>query len=344
MYTQLIALTLSLGVATAVWAQKNQLNLFIWSEYIDPQIIADFEQEYDCKVTIDLYEDNEAMLAKLQGGGVALYDICVPSDYIIPALLKLQLLAPLRHENIPNLKHLDGQFASPPFDPGNKYTVAYQWGTSGIYLRKKPDEAIEETWGLIFDAKKQPGAFLLIDDMRAMIGAALIYKGYSVNSTDTRHLKEAGELLRGAKRRSQGFASGVEGKNRVLSQGVRLAMAYNGDAVRGTRADADTHYFVPKEGGEIWVDSLCIPAQAPHRDMAEKFINYLLDPKVGARLSNFNRFATPNAAAKAFITPEDLHNPAIYPPSDIMAKLQFVHDLGKKVRLYDELWTQIKAK
>ena len=191
MYTQLITFILSLCVVTTVWAQKNQLNLFIWSEYIDPQIIADFEKEYDCKVTIDLYEDNEAMLAKLQGGGVALYDICVPSDYIIPALLKLQLLAPLRHENIPNLKHLEGQFTSPPFDPGNKYTVAYQWGTSGIYLRKKPDEAIEETWGLIFDAKKQPGAFLLIDDMRAMIGAALIYKGYSVNSTDPQHLKEA---------------------------------------------------------------------------------------------------------------------------------------------------------
>jgi spermidine/putrescine transport system substrate-binding protein len=344
MFTQLIALTIFLCVATSVWAQKNQLNLFIWSEYIDPQIIADFEKEYDCKVTIDLYEDNEAMLAKLQGGGVALYDICVPSDYIVPALLQLQLLAPLRHENIPNLKNLEGRFASPPFDPGNKYTVAYQWGTSGIYLRKKADQPSEETWGLIFDAKKQPDAFLLIDDMRAMIGAALLYKGYSVNSTDPKQLKEARELVLDAKRRSQGFASGVEGKNRVLSQGVRLAMAYNGDAARGMRQDAATTYFVPKEGGEIWMDSLCIPAKAPHRDMAEKFINYILDPKVGARLSNFNRYATPNAAARAFINAEDLQNPVIYPPPDIQAKLEFVQDLGKQLRLYDELWTQIKAK
>jgi spermidine/putrescine transport system substrate-binding protein len=284
------------------------------------------------------------MLAKLQGGGVALYDVCVPSDYIVPALLKLQLLAPLRHENIPNLKNLDRQFASPSFDPGNKYTVAYQWGTSGLYLRKAADKSIEETWGLIFDAKKQPGAFLLIDDMRAMIGAALLYKGHSVNTTEPQHLKEARAILLDAKRRSQGFASGVEGKNRVLSKGVHLAMVYNGDAARGMREDADTHYFVPKEGGEIWLDSLCIPAQAPHRDMAEKFINYILDPRVGARLANFNRFATPNAAARAFINAEDAQNPAIYPPPEVLAKLQFVHDLGKKLRLYDELWTQVKAK
>jgi spermidine/putrescine transport system substrate-binding protein len=341
---RLISLVVWLCVATAAWAQKNQLNLFIWSEYIDPQIIADFEREYDCKVTIDLYEDNEAMLARLQGGGVALYDICVPSDYIIPALLQLQLLAPLRHENIPNLKHLDGQFANPPYDPGNKYTVAYQWGTSGIYLRQQPDEQLAPTWGLIFDPRQQPGPFLLMDDMRATIGAALLYKGHSVNSTDPEHLKEAGAVLLDAKRRSHGFASGVEGKNRVLSQEVRLTMAYNGDAARGMRADANTHYFVPREGGEIWVDNLCIPAKAPHRDMAEKFINYILDPRVGARLSNFNRFATPNAAAKAFINPVDLGNPTIYPPPEIMAKLQFVQDLGKKLRLYDELWTQIKAK
>ena len=134
MYKPLMILVVLLGLATSALGQKNQLNLFIWSEYIDPQIITDFETEYDCKVTIDLYEDNESMLAKLQSGGAALYDICVPSDYIIPALLKLQLLAPLRHENIPNLHHLDKH--SPVHRSiRNKYTVAYQWGTSGLYLR-----------------------------------------------------------------------------------------------------------------------------------------------------------------------------------------------------------------
>ncbi len=344
MYRKLVVMALALFVAGAAQAQQNKLNVFIWSEYIDPEIVTDFEKANDCKVTIDLYEDNEAMMAKLQGGGTSLYDICVPSDYIIVDLVKRKLLAPLRPENIPNLKNLDPKFANPPFDPGNKYSAAYQWGTSGVYVRQKPGETIERTWGVYFDPKKQPGSFLLMDDMRATIGAALIYKGYSVNSTDAKQLREARDVLLETKKRSQGFAGGVEGKNKVLSKSVAMAMCYNGDAVRGMGEDAETAYFVPKEGGEIWVDSLCVPAKAPNRDMAEKFINYLLDPKVGAKLSNFNQYATPNKPAREFVNPDDLKNPAIYPPPEIMARLEFAKDLGKKLKLYDELWTQIKSK
>ena len=118
-------------LTTSVWAAKNKLNVYIWSEYIDPKIIEQFSKEFDCEVTIDLYEDNESMMAKLQGGGTSLYDIVVPSDYIFPALIKNSLLAPLRHENIPNLKNLDPQFANREYDPGNKYTAPYQWGKIG---------------------------------------------------------------------------------------------------------------------------------------------------------------------------------------------------------------------
>ena len=161
-------LAVSLLCTASAWAQKNKLNLFIWSEYIDPKIIENFEKEYDCKVTVDLYEDNESMMAKLEGGGDSLYDICVPSDYIIPALIKNGLLAPLRHENIPNIKNIDPKFGNREYDPGNKYTAPYQWGTVGIYVRKKPGEKIDETWGLMFDPKKSIGSFLMMDDTRAM--------------------------------------------------------------------------------------------------------------------------------------------------------------------------------
>ena len=344
MCKRFIVVAISLFVAVSAYAQKNKLNVFIWSEYIDPEIVTDFEKQYDCKVTLDLYEDNEAMMAKLQGGGTSLYDICVPSDYIIPDMLKKKLLAPLRKQNIPNLKNLEPRFASPPYDQGNKYSAAYQWGTSGIFIRKEGDAPIERTWGLLFDAKKQPGPFLLMDDMRAAIGAALVYKGYGVNSTDNKQLKEARDVLLDAKKRSQGFGGGVEGKNKVLAKTVRAAMAYNGDAVRGMGEDKDTVYFVPNEGGEIWVDNMCIPAKAPNRDMAEKFINFILDPKMGAKLSNFNQYATPNKAAREFVNPDDLSNPAIYPPPEIMKKLEFVKDLGRKLKLYDEIWTQVKSK
>ena len=204
--------------AVSAWAQKNKMNLFIWSEYIDPKIIQNFEKEYDCKVTVDLYEDNESMVAKLQGGGTSLYDIVVPSDYIIPSMVSQKLLAPLRHENIPNIKNIDPKFASREYDPGNKYTVPYQWGTVGLFVRRKPGETIDETWGLLFDPKKQIGSFLMIDDTRSAIGAALKYKGYSFNSVDKKQLKEARDLLIEAKKRSLGFEGGVGAKNKVLAK------------------------------------------------------------------------------------------------------------------------------
>jgi len=321
-----------------------KLNVFIWSEYIDPEIIANFERELSCKVTIDLYEDNESMMSKLQGGGTSLYDIVVPSQYLIPVMAKLGLLAELRHENIPNLANLEDKFLNPVFDPGNKYSAAYQWGTIGIYLRKQPGKTVDETWGLMFDKQLQYGSFLLIDSVREMMGAMAKYKGMSVNSTNFDDLRAQSAALGEAKQRSQGFEGGVGGKNKVLAKAVDAAVVYNGDAVRGMSDDPETFYFVPREGGVLWLDSLAVPAKAPHRDVAEKFINYILDAKVGAQLSNFNQYATPNKAAREFITPADLGNTAIYPPAEMMEKLEFVNDLGDANKLYDEVWTQVKSK
>lgn len=323
---------------------RKQLHVFIWSEYIDPQIITAFEKQFGCAVTLDLYEDNESMMAKLAGGGVNLYDLVVPTDYLVPAMAHRGLLAEIRHENIPNLKNINPRFANAPFDPGNRYSVPYQWGTGGLYIRKPKDKPVDETWGLIFDPAKQPGPFLLVDEIRACFAAALKYKGYSLNSTDPKELMEARDLLIAAKKRSLGFEGTVGAKNRVLAKAAVLAMVSNGDAVRGTKEDPDTYYFVPREGTDIWIDNMCIPAGAPNRDLAEKFINFILEPKIGAQLSNFNQFATPNQAALPLINPVDLKNPAIYPAPETMATLEFQRDLGDQTKLYDELWTQIKSK
>lgn len=332
--------------APAKPAEPCQLNLFIWSEYMDPEIIKAFEAKHACKVTIDLYEDNESMIAKLQGGGTSLYDVVVPGNYVMPAMVKLGLLAPLRKENIPNLANLDEKFVNPSYDPGNQYSAAYQWGTVGIFIRRKAGQQIDETWGLLFDPKlaKQAGPFLMMDSIREMIGSALKYKGYSVNSTDPAQLQEIGKLLLAAKKRSQGFEGGVGGKNKVLARAVNAAVVYNGDAVKGTKDDPETYYFVPREGGVIWVDNLAIPAKAPHRDAAEKFIDFILDPKIGAQLSDFNQYATPNKAARALVNADDAKNPAIYPPPEMMSKLEFVGDLGDQNRLHDEIWTQVKSR
>ncbi len=327
----------------AAGAPKNKLNIYIWSEYIDPEIVKSFEQKFDCKVTIDLYEDNESMLAKLAAGGASAYDIIVPSDYAVPIVAKRGLAQKIDHAKIPNLKNIDPKFLNTPFDPGNQYSAPYQWGTVGIYLRKKPGHVIDESWSLVFEPKKQPGKFILIDSMREAISAALKYRGYSVNETDPARLKEVLELLTEAKNRSLGFDGGVGGKNKVLAKVADMAIVYNGDAVRGMGEDPETYYFVPKEGGEIWLDSMMIPAKAPNKAMAEAFINYILDADIGAQLSNFNQYATPNKAALEKINPEDRANTAIYPPAEIMAKLEYLKDLGAASKLYDEIWTRLKS-
>ena len=339
----LLVISLSCFTTTLFAAPKNKLNLYIWSEYIDPEIIKQFEAKFDCKVTVDLYEDNESMMAKLAGGGSSLYDIIVPSDYIVPVLVKRGLVQKIDKNKVKNFVNVDPKFANPSFDPGNEYSMPYQWGTVGIYLRKKPGQVVDETWGLIFDPKKQPGPFILIDSMREAINAALMYSGSKINETDPAKLKAAKDLMLDAKNRSIGFDGGVGGKNKVLSKVATMAVVYSGDAVRGMSEDPETYYFVPKEGGELWIDSMMMPAKAPNKEMAEAFMNYILEADIGAQLSNFNQYATPNKAAKALINPDDLKNPAIYPTEEIMSKLEVLKDLGADTKLYDELWTQIKG-
>jgi spermidine/putrescine transport system substrate-binding protein len=331
-------------LAASALGEDGRLNLFIWSEYIEPGVVADFEKKFQCKVTIDLYEDDAAMMAKLQAGGASLYDLVVPPDHKVRALIRLNLLAPLRHANIPNLRNLEERFRNPPYDRGNVFTVAYQWGTLGLYVRTTPGQELPQTWGLVFDPKLQPGPFVLIDSPRDLISAALKYKGWSMSSTDPQQLKAVRDLILAAKKRCVGFEGSVGAKNQVLGKMARAAMVYSGEAARGIAEDQETAYILPREGSQLWQDNLAVLAQAPHRDLAERFINYVLEPEVGARISNFTQFATPNRAAKPFIRPADLNNPVIYPPPDLMAKLEFLNELGPASRLYDEVWTQIKAK
>ena len=332
-------------LAPSLWAAPaHQLNFFIWSEYIDPDVVADFEKRHDCKVVIDLYEDEASMMSKMQGGGASLYDVIVPPDHAVPALIKLKLIRPLRHTLIPNRTNLEPRFANPPYDPGNRYTIPYQWGTVGLYVRGANGSSKANSWAQLFDPAQQTGPIILIDSDRDLIGAALKYLGYSINSTDMKQLRAARNLLLDTKKRSVGFIGAVGGKNKVLAKEATAAIVYSGDAVRGMKEDPQTRYIIPQEGSQIWVDNLAVPAQAPHPEMAEKFLNFILEPQVGARLAQFSQFATPNAAAKALIPAADRQNTAIYPPTEVMNKLEFLGDLGKHSRLYNEIWTQVKSK
>ncbi|MFS8912891.1 spermidine/putrescine ABC transporter substrate-binding protein [Synechococcus sp. B60.2] len=326
-------------------AQKQTLQLYIWSEYIDPAILTAFEKATNSRVAVSVYESNEDMIAKLRGGGVSQYDVVVPTDYVVPNMVELGLLQPLNKALIPNLRNLGEKFVGLPFDPENTYTVPYQWGTTGIGYRKdRLPENFERSWGLIFDPQQQYGPFVMIDEMRSMIAAAALYLGFDINTTVRSELQQIQQLLIDTKRRSAGLIGGVGGKNQLVSGTANVAVVYSGDALQAAEENPNIGYFVPREGAHIWLDVMAIPAKAPNPELANRFINFLLEPEIGAQLSNYNRFATPNAAALPKINPQDRQNPAIYPDEATFARLQYLKVLSQEeLRLVDAVWTAVKS-
>lgn len=324
---------------------SSELHLYIWSEYIDTQIVKDFEAANHCKVVIDLFESNEQMIAKLQAGGVSQYDLVVPSGFVVPSMVQLGLLRKLSHDSIPNLKNIKPMFRATAFDSGNVWTVPYQWGTVGLVANRKLLPDFKPSWSMVL----KPGGrkpFLLFDSEREMLGSVLKYLGKSANTLDKADLEAASKVLLEAKKDADflGFEANVGGKNKVVAGTAAVAMAYNGDAVKAMAEDSDIVFANPVEGGVMWVDNLAIPVKAPNAALAYKFIDFILDAHVGARLSNFNQYATPNEAAMPFIDPVDIANPAIYPDSATLAKLEAVTDLGKDGRLYSETWKIVKSR
>ena len=327
----------------------KEVNVYMYSEYIAPEMLEKFKKETGITVRLSPYETTEDMLAKMQqAGGTSQYDVVVASDHAIPVMTKLRLLQPVNPAKVPNLKNIASQFSKAPYDPGNQLSVPYQWGTMGIMYRKDKAPNLEASWSVFFDPAKQPGPFVLIDSMRDMFAVALLSGGKSLppNSKDPAELKHAGEAILSAKKSAKclGFEGGVGGKNKVVSGQAVMAIVYNGDAVRAMSEDKNVAFIIPKEGTEVWVDAMTIPAQAPNPEAAHQFINFILDPQNGAALSNFNQYATPNSAAMPFIKPEDGHNPAIYPPAEQIAKMQYLEDIGDATRMYDEVWTTVKSR
>ena len=334
-----ILFTLALSLALA---QPKEMRLFIWSEYMDPGIIKAFEKKFGLKVIVQLYESNEDMLAKLQAGGSGQFDIIVPSHYMLPALTNLKLVQPLDHSKIPNLKNLDESFKNPAYDPGSKYSVAYQFGSSGILYRKDKLKTAPDSWAAIFDPKQQPGSFTFIDDSREMLSIALRYQGKTINSRDPQVVRNAGKLLADTRKSSKfiSFESGVGGMNRVMSGQATMAIVYSGDGMRAASENNKVAFVMPKEGSTLAVDTMMITAKAANPEGAYKFINYILDAKIGAQLTNWTQFGTPNSAARPLLD-ASLKNAPIYTN---LSNLEAIEDLGKDTRIYDEIWTALKSR
>jgi spermidine/putrescine transport system substrate-binding protein len=334
------------GAAGQAQTGPRPLNIFIWSEYIDPDVVADFEKTHNVKVRLDLYESNEEMMSLLQTGRQGAYDIIVPTTYFVPSLIKLGLIQPLDHSLLPNLANLAPRFTRIEEDPGNKYTIPYQWGTSGLVVRAGDPASVDPSWDLLFKESPSQGTFVLFDTARDVLGSALIYLGYSPNTTDPDQIREAGELLIKVKNRPNfmGYSGGVDGLAKVVSGVASVAQVYSGEAVKAAMEEPGIVYVTPKEGCEIWVDLFAIPKGADHAATAHEFLNYVLQPQVAAKLSEYAMYATPNAKGVELVDESLRGNPAIYPSEELLDKMEYYKDLGDASRLYEETWTIVKSR
>jgi len=326
----------------------GDLAFFNWSEYMDPDLITAFQDEFGVTVTEDFYPSNEEMFAKISPGGTG-YDVIVPSDYMISILRSEALIQPIQKDAVPNHVNIADKFADPPFDPGNTYTQPYQWGTTGVGVDlgvTGPD--IPLTWGLLFDADLAEqyglsGKISLLDDPRETMGAALKYLGYSLNSTSADELAEAEAVIADAVSRVAAFDSDQYSELVVAGETI-AGHGYSGNFLWDfEEGESEYTYFVPDEGGTVWVDGMAVLVDAPHPCTAFAFINFLLDAHNGAQLTNYNWYASPNGAAEEFIDQEVLDNQIIYPSAATMERLEFIEDTGEFEIEYTDALTRARG-
>jgi len=292
----------------AVDQVDGDLNFYNWSEYMDPDLVTAFEDQYDVDVVESYYESNEAMLSQIQGG--VSYDLIVPSDYMVNIMIQEGLLVELNKEAIPNFTNMDPQFTSQPYDDGAKYSAAYQYGTTGLGVNTAlVGEDFPHSWALIFDPELTanfPGGVSVLNDPRETMGAALEYLGYSLNDTDIDHLDEATAVIKEAKANIATFDS--DQYDEALSTGeVAVAHGYSGNMIIGfldAENPDDFVYVLPEEGATLWIDNMAIPTNAESVCTAHTFINFLLDAENGAQLTNWNYYGSPNEASAPYLDQE----------------------------------------
>jgi spermidine/putrescine-binding protein len=323
----------------------RELHFVIWPNYIDPEVYRLFESEFGIRVIEENVDSNETLRTKLQAG-VTGYDLIVPSDYTVEILIRQGLLERLDLSKIPNAQHISPRFRGLYYDPTNSYSLPYLWGTTGIGYDERYFESPPTSWAELFEQSRLERYKMrvsMLDDPRETIGAALKYLGYSVNSTDPRALEAAKAILLAQKPYLARYDSETY-DDFLLSGDLLIAHGWSGEFARARTENPHIRYVIPQEGGVIWTDNLAIPKGARNREGAHLFIDFLLRPQISARIVNFLRYPSPNEAARPFILPEILADPAIYPPEEILDKLEWIQDVGDAIALYERVWDEVKTR
>ncbi len=349
---RLFILLASLAALPALAA--DQLHLYNWNNYIAPETVKRFEALCKCEVVQTYYSDNEELLAKLAAGAKG-YDVLVPTSNAVQALIRGGQLQPLDKGKLSNLKNVDPAYLNTPFDPGNKYSVPYAMSTTIIGyndVKMKELGLPTDTWAVIFDPKyleKVKGRVTVLDSANELFAAALKYLGYSANDVDEKHWQQAADTIKKAKPYWAAFNASSYIKELTVGN-IWLVHGYSNDIFQANLdAQAAGRKFhvlqgLPKEGAVLAVDNMVIHKSAPRPDLALQFINFMLDGRNSAELTNLIGSGNPNLDARKYIKPELLQYPAIFPPKDVQAKLEQLKDLtAAQRRLRSRLWTEIKA-
>jgi len=315
------------------------LNVFIWSGYLPPETVKAFEARRGVRVRVDLYDSLEALLAKMQAGNAG-YDVICPSNYAVEVLVAQGLLRPLDHTALPHLVNVDPAYLDRDFDPGNRHSVPYFTGSCGIAYRKSRTGPID-SWAALWDPRFR-GRVLMLDDARETLGAALKRLGRSANTVDEATLGRARDLLVLQKPLVRAYDS-ANFEDALLAGDVWLSQGWNGEFARVMDVDPDIAYVVPKEGSTSFIDSLAVPTGAPHPELAHAFLDFAMEAKTAAAICRAMKYTTPNRAALALLPPAIRNHTAIFPPPDVVSRLELLRDIGPATVLYDRMWTEIKA-
>jgi spermidine/putrescine transport system substrate-binding protein len=328
------------GPTKTPFAQPT-LYYFTWSDYVGPALIEEFERQSGAKVVVDTFGSNEELLAKLQSGATG-YDVTVPSDFMVSIMIKLGLLARLDLGRIPNAGLLVAQLESLPFDPDHRYSIPYLWGTVGIGYDSAIVSPPPDSWDALWDSHYK-GRISMLNDQREVFGMALRSIGASMNTRDPATIERAKQKLLEQKPLVKAYTS--ENYDQLLAAGeVVLAQGWGGSVARAMAQRPSIRYVIPKEGATIWADCLVVLQSSQNKDLAMRFVNYLLDRNVAAHTTNRLRFASSNREAKSLVDRDLQENPAVYPPDSLFDRLEWMQDVGETIRLYDRGWTELKLR
>ncbi len=326
---------------------SKELNLFGWSEYLPEDLLKGFEQDFQVKINYDTYASNEEMYAKLQAGSSG-YDLVIPSDYWVTIMAKQGLLEKIDVNQIPNFGNLDDPFKNPKYDPGNQYSVPYQWGTVALAINTGQVKDPVTKWADLWDPKYKRKVVLLNDE-REVLAMTLLVLGYDINTTDPDQLAKAKEKFKELAPNVQLYDSDSP-KTALLSGEAALGMVWNGEAALAHRENPAITYVFPQEGATIWVDNIAIPKGAAHKDAALAFINYMLRPDNSLLITRDFPYSNPNRSALELLSKEDpeaykgyMDFPATNPPPEVVSKLLSLQDVGDATKIYDQIWTEVKG-